>query len=381
MATRRSPKIGYKDRGGRTSALRRRMERSSTATPRLREYGESRRDIRQAERLFNELRGAYEAAAAAIAAPSLDDYVNTQVYDVAEGQARKSYNQALPTIKNISRQLMANLRGNIKDSKGDTKRAARASRRAERANLEDVAQLEAQALGDLQAQFGDDLAGSVTSDQELLGAVYSQQARENALAEKQHLRDVARAERESYRDRMATGEAVNAAALSQAQTNLNEVLNQIGLGRAEAEGQGRKEFAAARQAYSADQADRMLQLAGMQHEHDMSQLAARQALRSGEQQYLDEARQAAAGLVDAEAGEFAKLVTKRAEKKAGEDAEPEDYFVAVQDEYQRVLEMMRPMWEEEGLDVGEISKRAFRRLQLLQPSFARPEDESVRVTR
>lgn len=349
----------------RKAALSRRIKRHAIGPEGRRQLRQERQDIQRASEMFKELRSAYQAAAAAVAAPALEDYVNTEVYDVAESQARQSYKQALPTIKNISKQLMANLRGTIKESREDAKRSEQTATRAERRNLADVAQLQAQALGDLEAQFGSDLAGSVTSDQELLGAEYQQQARENALAEKAHLRDMARAEREGHRDRMATGQAVRAAALSQAQTNLNDILNEIGLGRAQSEAEGRQAFSQARSAYSADQADRMLQLAQMKYEHD----AAQQELRSGMAGRLEELYQAQRGEGNAaieaqEAQSFAERVTALAQQRAEEGGDP---YASREVEFQRVLSLMAPVWEKQGLDVGAISEQAFRALELMRP--------------
>lgn len=230
-------------------------------------------------------------------APNRGDYVRP--YDEAEGRANAAYQAAGPSIASTYDQLRQQIAGG--QTAADARQAqfaagVSADQNAARSTIE---QLQAAGLADLKAQGGDALTPSLVGGAQ----VNANQNIANLLArgdsQRTLMSNTANAEDQSLAGRKLDADAGQAAAASNARTNLDSILNQIGLGRANAERQ-----------FQGDTQDRAQQEAGIRlkyHEAEIDRLNA-------EQKKADEMAKALDKVSTTPAKDFANSYAARAQR-------------------------------------------------------------------
>lgn len=221
-----------------------------------------------------ELRAQFAALQAALPAPSLENFLNTEAFDVAEAQARDTYAKAKPVLAATLEQLQQVLGKSEVESDRRHQQTLSNAKALDQQVSQEADVIADMAAKDLALQAGDNVVSALVNDQAFEAAAAQQAASANSASHRQLLADMKRAEDESLQDRQNTAEIVNAAANADAQNNLDAILNEIGLGRAQAEAQGRAAFEEAQGQYGQRQAELGFQRWQMEQEFRAQQDAA-----------------------------------------------------------------------------------------------------------
>lgn len=197
--------------------------------------------------------------------PGVDRNAYVAPFDQAESAARSAYEAAVPSIESTYANLQQRLAGNQADFASEQQGVSQGLEQRIAQGLGDVRSTVAPSLADLMDQGG---GGSLTAGVEAenaqqLANLKVQGGEERALTDR-----LAQVQSQSAQDRSSDAELAQSAALANASTNLESTLQQIGLGRADAErqfnldsAQRAAQVADARAQYQAQQLEQMEKLA------------------------------------------------------------------------------------------------------------------------
>lgn len=158
-------------------------------------------------------------------------------FEEAEARARQAHGEALPVIASAYDTLRSKLGAGQQDFAGEQARVA-SEQQARAAQLSDnVRRLQAPALADVQAQSGGGAAPSLTA-----GVIAQATQNEANLTDAQRrqgafLDNLARTSEQSHTSRLTDTHAAQQAASQNASFNLDQILGQLGMQRANAERQ------------------------------------------------------------------------------------------------------------------------------------------------
>lgn len=164
--------------------------------------------------------------------PAPDRAAYVQPFDDAEARSRETFTQAQGTIGSQYDALKAALGANHAQAQGVQQRLGDERLAQYAAAAAQIGELNSDVLRDIQLQGGGN-AGAVTAEIGNREAeMRAQQARQQGLAD-----EMAQSRQRSHDTRLADSDLLRQSALADAQNNLNSILNQIGVGRAQAERQ------------------------------------------------------------------------------------------------------------------------------------------------
>lgn len=181
-------------------------------------------------------------------------------FDQAAQRAQDAYNAAVPNIAQQYAQLTSGLSQHEQDYQAQAAATQQAQRAAVDSQQQLLQRLQAPVAADLAAQGGNAAVGSLTGAVQAAMAAGQANLGQQGLAQQQLSQNLQNAQRQSYDSRIQDTQVAQQAAQGNASANLNSILNQIGLQRANAE----KQYAADAQGFQGQRQQIELQLAQLQ---------------------------------------------------------------------------------------------------------------------